>query len=98
MNFFKGYLSQLSNVNFNKNIGLQSIEYFNKAINELNMKDISISVKNTQNADSIRNADTVIKNLKEELIKLDDLRPKNCNCDCVWEEGSSWSDYIELNK
>ncbi|MBK7799565.1 MAG: tetratricopeptide repeat protein [Saprospiraceae bacterium] len=32
MNFFKGYLLQLSNVNFNKNIGLQSIEYFNKAI------------------------------------------------------------------
>ena len=32
MNFFKGYLLQLSNVNFNKNIGLRSIEYFNKAI------------------------------------------------------------------
>ncbi len=32
MNFFKGYLLQLSNVNFNQNIGLRSIEYFNKAI------------------------------------------------------------------
>ena len=32
MNFFKGYLLQLSNVNFNKNIGLRSIEYFDKAI------------------------------------------------------------------
>ncbi len=77
---------------------LSSIENFNKAINGLNMKDISVSVNETKNAGSIRKADTVIKNLKDELIKLEELRPRNCNCDCIWEEGSSASDYIELYK
>jgi Cytochrome c len=59
-----------------------SIESFNKAVNDLNMSDIRINARQSKNADSIRKADTVIKNLKEELIKLEDLRPKNCNCDC----------------
>lgn len=61
---------------------LSSTESFNKSINELNMKDIDISSSETKNAGSIRKNDTVISNLKEELIKLEDLRPKNCNCDC----------------
>lgn len=65
---------------------LSSTENFNKAINQLNMNDINISVRETKNAVSIRKADTVIRNLKEELIKLDELRPKNCNCDCGSED------------
>jgi len=59
-----------------------SIESFNKAVNELNMSDIRIGARQSKNADSIRKADTAIKNLKEQLTGLEQLRPKNCNCDC----------------
>lgn len=59
-----------------------STEIFNKAVNELNMSDIKINVRPTKNADSIRKADTVIKNLREQLKILEQLKPKNCNCDC----------------
>jgi mono/diheme cytochrome c family protein len=68
-------------------------EIFNKAINSLNMSDIQISVSTTINADSIRKADTELKNLKEQLIRLEQLRPKNCNCYCG-NEGDSWPDEI----
>jgi hypothetical protein len=61
---------------------LSSTENFNKAINQLNMSNINVSAKESKNAESIRKADTMTRNLKEELIKLDELRPKNCNCYC----------------
>lgn len=72
-----------------------STENFNKVIKQLNMSDIKISAKETKNAESIRKADTVIRNLKEELIKLDDLRPKNCNCDCGWNELTPATDNLK---
>ena len=57
-----------------------STESFNKAVNDLNMSEIRINARQTKNADSIRKADTVIKNLKEQLINLEQLKPKNCDC------------------
>jgi hypothetical protein len=62
-----------------------SIESFNKAINELNMNDIRIDAKGSKNADSIRKADTALRTIKEQLLKTEDLKPKNCNCYCGWE-------------
>ncbi len=59
-----------------------STESFNKAVNDLNMSEIRINARQTKNADSIRKADTVIKNLKEQLINLEQLKPKNCDCNC----------------
>jgi hypothetical protein len=63
-----------------------SIESFNKTINGLNMSDIRIDVKETKNAGSIRKADTDLQNLKEKLIRADEIRPKNCDCYCGWED------------
>lgn len=77
---------------------LSSTENFNKSINDLNMNDISISVNKTKNAGSIRKADTVISNLKEELIKLEDLRPKNCDCDCGMEDARAASDTLRMDE
>jgi hypothetical protein len=68
-------------------------EIFDKAINSLNMSDIQINVAKTMNADSIRKADTIIRNIKLELQKVEGLRPKNCNCDCGYE-GDSWPDEL----
>lgn len=46
------------------------------------MSDIQINVSKTRNADSIRIADTILRDIKLELQKAEGLRPKNCNCDC----------------
>lgn len=75
-----------------------SIESFNKAINELNMRDISIGAKESKNAESIRKADTALGNLKEKLIGLEEIRPKNCNCDCGMEGDMSVSDTIRAER
>jgi hypothetical protein len=57
------------------------------------MSDIQINVAKKRNADSIRKADTIIRDIKLELQKVEGLRPKNCNCDCGYE-GDSWPDEL----
>ncbi|MBI3140064.1 MAG: hypothetical protein HYZ15_15920 [Sphingobacteriales bacterium] len=57
-------------------------EAFNTAINSLEIKDINIKVGRTKNADSIRKADTMLKDIDNQLEAAQSLRPKNCNCTC----------------
>lgn len=75
-----------------------SIESFNKVINELNMKDIRIGAKESKNAGSIRKADTAHQNLKEKLIRIEENRPKNCDCDCGRDEETLSAEYVGQNQ
>ncbi len=59
-----------------------STESFNKAVNDLNMNDIRINARQSKHAESIRKADTNLRDINLELKKTELLRPKNCDCDC----------------
>ena len=58
-----------------------------EAIASLGAKHMSVAIKPSINADSIRAADKKLKNIDEELKETDKLKPKNCNCDCLSDEG-----------
>lgn len=62
-------------------------EEFDKAIASLGAKQMSVTVKPSLNADSIRAADKKIKDINKAIEETDKLKPKNCNCDCLGEEG-----------
>lgn len=68
-----------------------SKEEFNEALRSLNTGGISISVKDTKNADEIRKTDREIKNIDSALKNAEQLKPKNCDCDCL-------SNYNVLNQ
>lgn len=59
-----------------------SPEAFNTAISSLEMKDITIKAGKTKNSDSIRKADTILKDIENQLKEAGSIRPKNCNCSC----------------
>lgn len=61
---------------------LATKEEFNTTISRISGSDISISVKDAQNAAEIRKTDVNLKTINEELKKAENLKPKNCNCDC----------------
>jgi hypothetical protein len=60
-------------------------EEFDQAITSLGGKQISVTVKPSLNADSIRATDKKIQDINLELKDIDKLKPKNCNCDCIEE-------------
>jgi hypothetical protein len=59
---------------------------FDKAIASLGAKQMNVTVKPSLNADSIRAADKKVKDIDKEIRETDKLKPKNCNCDCIFEE------------
>jgi mono/diheme cytochrome c family protein len=63
---------------------------FNQQIATLNIKDLSISLSDTKNADELRTAVKELKNAQQ-------LRPKNCDCDCILNDASApaKADYID---
>jgi mono/diheme cytochrome c family protein len=61
-------------------------EEFDKAIASLGVKQMSVIVKPSLNADSIRAAAKKLKDIDKGLKDAEQLKPKNCNCNC--SEGS----------
>lgn len=59
-----------------------SKEEFSEAIKSLNTSGINIMVKDAQHADEIRKMDREIKNIDSALKNAEQLKPKNCDCDC----------------
>ena len=68
---------------FEVEVKQSSKEEFDKAIASLGAKQMSVAVKPSINADSIRTADKKLKDIDKELKETDKLKPKNCNCDCL---------------
>ena len=57
-------------------------EEFETAIQRINPDRLYIGVKDSKNAGEIRQTDVEIKNIDAELKKAENLKPKNCDCDC----------------
>ncbi len=64
-------------------------ELFTAAIKQLNLNRLHIKVADSKNADEIRKTDTDLKNIDQELKKAEDLKPKNCDCDCGSERAAT---------
>jgi cytochrome c551/c552 len=60
---------------------------FTAAINQLHLDRLHITVADAKNADDIRKTNTDLKNIDGELKKAEQLKPKNCDCDCGREIG-----------
>jgi hypothetical protein len=61
-------------------------EVFQQQIVGLQLNDIAIQVKDTKNAEEMRNA-------VKELKKAEQLKPKHCDCDCfLWNQPSNEDD------
>jgi hypothetical protein len=56
---------------------------FEAAIQRISLDELNIKVSDAKNAREIRRTDAAIKNIDEEIKKVEDLRPKRCDCDCV---------------
>ena len=57
-------------------------EEFNIAINNISGDKLKIHVEDSKNAQQIRKTDDNLKVIEEELRKAQNLKPKNCNCNC----------------
>ena len=58
-------------------------ETFNEAIRQLKLNGISINASETKNAPLLRETGKEIRNLDTALKKVELLRPRNCDCDCL---------------
>lgn len=65
-------------------ISLQSSskEAFNLAMSKLDGEGIKITVADSKNSQTIRQADTTIRAINEDLKNAERLKPKNCDCGC----------------
>lgn len=57
-------------------------EQFRSAIQNINLDRLYIGVSDSKNAGTIRQTDSVIKNIDAEIKKVESLKPKGCDCDC----------------
>lgn len=57
-------------------------EEFNKALEIFAQQDLNIKVKDVENAQEIRKADTSLQIINQKLKDAEQLKPKRCNCDC----------------
>jgi hypothetical protein len=57
-------------------------EKFTAAISALSMDNMSITVADSKNADSIRRLDKTIRKLDEKIRDAEKLKPRNCDCAC----------------
>lgn len=55
---------------------------FDKAIQSMDADKLKITVAESKHAGEIKAAEKNIKQLEEELKKAENLKPKNCDCDC----------------
>jgi hypothetical protein len=55
---------------------------FIAAVNGINLDKLSIRVAEAKNASEIRQTNTELKNIEQELKNAETLKPKNCDCDC----------------
>lgn len=62
-------------------------EAFNTAINGIDNVGINIKASDSKNAREIRNSDSDLNTINEELKKAENLKPKNCDCNCLSNEG-----------
>lgn len=65
---------------------------FNAAIKLIGGDGLKIDVKDTKNADEIRKVTTDLKVIEQELKKADNLKPKNCDCNCLPKTDAAISD------
>ena len=70
-------------------------EAFNAAIERLNLHNLDIKVKDTKHAQEIRKTNSEIKNIGEELKKVESLKPKNCDCQCRPPMKSTTADLLQ---
>ncbi|MBL7741805.1 MAG: cytochrome c [Chitinophagaceae bacterium] len=75
---FTTALKQEMDVSLNKS----SREAFNTAIRQISINGMNISVADSKNAAEIRKADAELKSIEQELKNTENLKPKNCDCDC----------------
>jgi len=68
--------------NIDLQLAIVSKEVFQKEVAALNLSDISINANDTKNAAELR---TAIKEMK----KAEQLKPKNCDCDCFLNENNT---------
>lgn len=68
--------------NFEMELQSASKAEFDKAIQSMDADKLKITVAESKHAAEIRAAEKTIKQLEEELKKAENLKPKNCDCDC----------------
>lgn len=59
-----------------------SKEEFTNAMQSFDAGRLHITVKDAKNADAVRATDKELKNIDQQLRDAEQLRPKNCDCDC----------------
>jgi hypothetical protein len=73
-------------------------EEFNTALSGIGDKELKISVKDSKNADEIRKTNSSLEEINQELQKTENLKPKNCDCDCVYPETDAIKIIDEVSK
>lgn len=68
--------------NFELELQPASKAEFDKAIQSMDADKLKITVSESKHAGEIKAAEKNIKQLEEELKKVENLKPKNCDCDC----------------
>ncbi len=66
----------VQNQDFEMSLSPVTKDFFNNSIKDLNLANMSFSVKETKNADTLRQ---IIKELKD----VEKIKPVHCNCDCI---------------
>jgi pyridoxine 5'-phosphate synthase PdxJ len=59
-----------------------SKQEFMEAMKEFDAARLHIKVADTKNAKEIRQADTTLRSINDQLKKAEQLKPKGCDCDC----------------
>ena len=62
-------------------------EEFNKAIRSLGFEDFNIAIEDSKNAGEIRKVD---EQLQENARRIDSIKKKSKNCDCICEDIEAW--------
>lgn len=95
---FTTTLKQELDISLNKS----SREAFNTAIRQVSINGMSISAAGSKNTAEIRKTDAELKSIEQELKNAENLKPKNCDCDCWPKDADTAKQFqtevIQLNK
>ncbi|HEY6503766.1 MAG TPA: c-type cytochrome [Chitinophagaceae bacterium] len=83
---------------FDISLSSSTKEAFNAAISNIGFDNLDIKVSDAKNAAEIRKTNTELKDIDRELKNAENLKPKNCDCDCGSPKTSIISADVELNK
>ncbi|MEI9912481.1 MAG: cytochrome c [Bacteroidota bacterium] len=83
---------------FDISLSLSTKEAFSAAINGISMDQITIKVADAKNAGEIRKTNSDLKNIEQDLKNAENLKPKNCDCDCGSPTTFSLHTTIENNE